>query len=104
MTEPTLPEYAHVRLVRHDPRGHVVELVLDRPEAHNALSTALAREIAAAWLSDELRDERVADTAGRVRPLRDAEPITTGHAHIENGKIRALLARQPDRFIPAGRF
>ncbi|MGH8894263.1 MAG: enoyl-CoA hydratase/isomerase family protein, partial [Actinomycetes bacterium] len=40
------PSYDHVTLRGHD--GHVVELVLDRPEAHNALSTAMARDIAAA--------------------------------------------------------
>ena len=40
--------YDHVRLTRHDEAGHLVELVLDRPEALNALSTALARDIAAA--------------------------------------------------------
>ena len=33
---------------RHGDRGDVAELVLDRPEAHNALSTAMARDIAAA--------------------------------------------------------
>jgi enoyl-CoA hydratase/carnithine racemase len=40
--------YDHVSLRRHDDRGHVVELVLNRAEAHNALSTAMARDIAAA--------------------------------------------------------
>lgn len=39
---------AHVRLVRHGERGHVVELVLDRPQALNAVSTALAHDLAAA--------------------------------------------------------
>lgn len=43
-----LPTYDHVTLHRHDDRGHVLELVLDRAEAHNALSTAMARDIAAA--------------------------------------------------------
>ena len=38
----------HVTVVRHGDGGHVAELVLDRAEAHNALSTAMAREIAAA--------------------------------------------------------
>jgi enoyl-CoA hydratase/carnithine racemase len=33
---------------RHGERGQVAELVLDRPEAHNALSTAMARDVAAA--------------------------------------------------------
>ena len=36
-----------VRIVRHDD-GHVAELVLDRPEAMNAVSTAMAESIAAA--------------------------------------------------------
>lgn len=40
-----LATYDHVTLRRHDT---VVELVLDRPRAHNALSTAMARDIAAA--------------------------------------------------------
>ena len=45
------PTYDYVTVTRHgDPsrRGHVAELVLDRAEAHNALSTAMARDIAAA--------------------------------------------------------
>jgi enoyl-CoA hydratase/carnithine racemase len=45
------PTYEHVTVVRHgDPvgRGRVAELVLDRAVAHNALSTAMARDIAAA--------------------------------------------------------
>ncbi len=42
------PTYDHVTVTRHGDRGHVAELVLDRPEAHNALSTAMARDFAAA--------------------------------------------------------
>lgn len=41
----TTTAYEHVTVHRHD---HVAELVLDRPEAHNALSTAMAGELAAA--------------------------------------------------------
>lgn len=37
--------YEHLAVRRHDT---VAELVLDRPEAHNALSTAMAREVVAA--------------------------------------------------------
>jgi enoyl-CoA hydratase/carnithine racemase len=37
----------HISVRRHGDRGHVVEIVLDRPAAHNALSTAMARELAA---------------------------------------------------------
>jgi enoyl-CoA hydratase/carnithine racemase len=40
--------YDHVRIETHDERGYVVELVLDRPQAHNALSTAMARQLASA--------------------------------------------------------
>jgi enoyl-CoA hydratase/carnithine racemase len=37
-----------VRIERHGADGHVAELVLDRPEAMNAVSTAMAEAIAAA--------------------------------------------------------
>ncbi|HEY7719641.1 MAG TPA: enoyl-CoA hydratase-related protein [Pedococcus sp.] len=37
-----------VRIERHGDGGHVAELVLDRPEAMNAVSTAMARAIGAA--------------------------------------------------------
>lgn len=40
--------YEHLTIRRHDT---VTELVLDRPEAHNALSTAMARELASACAS-----------------------------------------------------
>jgi enoyl-CoA hydratase/carnithine racemase len=40
--------YDFVTLRRHGDRGHVVELVLDRAEVHNALSTAMSRGIGAA--------------------------------------------------------
>jgi len=40
--------FDHLSVQRHGDQGHVVEIVLDRPEAHNALSTAMARELAAA--------------------------------------------------------
>jgi enoyl-CoA hydratase/carnithine racemase len=36
----------HISVRRHGDGGRVVEIVLDRPEAHNALSTAMARELA----------------------------------------------------------
>jgi enoyl-CoA hydratase/carnithine racemase len=38
----------HVTVVRHGEGGRVAELVLDRPAALNALSTAMARDIASA--------------------------------------------------------
>ena len=46
---PALASSANVRLVRHGDGGHVVEVVLDRAGALNALSTAFAAELRAAW-------------------------------------------------------
>jgi enoyl-CoA hydratase/carnithine racemase len=37
-----------VTITRHGPGGHVAELALDRPEAMNAVSTAMARDLGAA--------------------------------------------------------
>jgi enoyl-CoA hydratase/carnithine racemase len=42
------PTYQHVTVTRHGEHGYVAELALDRPEALNALSTDMARDIAAA--------------------------------------------------------
>jgi enoyl-CoA hydratase/carnithine racemase len=39
--------HQHISVRRHGDSGRVVEIVLDRPEAHNALSTAMARQLAA---------------------------------------------------------
>lgn len=47
-------DYDNVRLVRHG--AHVVELVLDRPEALNAVSTGMARDLASA--TRRLADDR----------------------------------------------
>jgi enoyl-CoA hydratase/carnithine racemase len=55
----------HVALHRH---GHVAELVLDRPEQHNALSTAMAEDIARACA--HLRD----DNTVRAVVLSSASP------------------------------
>lgn len=48
MTEPTAPARPTVTITRHGPGGHLAELALDRPEAMNAVSTRLARDLAAA--------------------------------------------------------
>jgi enoyl-CoA hydratase/carnithine racemase len=48
MSEAGSDRPAYVLLRRHGERGQVAELVLDRPQAHNALSTEMARQIAAA--------------------------------------------------------
>ena len=54
-----MSDFQYVTVRRHDDRdrrGYVVELVLDRAEAHNALSTAMAKELAAAT-AELARDE-----------------------------------------------
>jgi enoyl-CoA hydratase/carnithine racemase len=57
VSESAYGRYDHVTVRPHGERGHVVELVLDRPEAHNALSTAMAREVAAATRSLAAADD-----------------------------------------------
>ncbi|MGH8867861.1 MAG: enoyl-CoA hydratase/isomerase family protein [Actinomycetes bacterium] len=58
--------YEGVAVRRHGPRGHVAELILNRPEAHNALSTAMARGLARAT------DDLAADPAVRSVVLTSA--------------------------------
>lgn len=48
MTSPADPSQQFVTVLRHGDAGHVAEVVLDRPQAHNALSTEMARQLAAA--------------------------------------------------------
>jgi len=45
---PIAPDAPMVTVTRHGPRGHVAELALDRPEAMNAVSTQMARDLGAA--------------------------------------------------------
>ena len=58
----------HVIVVRPAGRPHVAELVLDRPEAHNALSTAMAHDLVAAAA------EVAADSSVRAVVLRSSAP------------------------------
>jgi enoyl-CoA hydratase/carnithine racemase len=57
-----------VRIERHGDGGHVAELVLDRPEAMNAVSTAMARAIASATT------ELAADESVRAVVLTSSHP------------------------------
>ena len=57
MSEPTYDFVAVRRHGERDGRAFVAELVLDRAEAHNALSTAMARDIAAATSALAADDE-----------------------------------------------
>lgn len=57
-----------LQITRHGEGGHVVELALDRPEAMNAISTALARELA------ETTDLLAADPEVRAVVLTSTHP------------------------------
>ena len=48
MSESSTPTRPMVMITRHGPGGHIAELSLDRPEAMNAVSTQMARELGAA--------------------------------------------------------
>lgn len=48
MSEPSTPTRVMVTITRHGSGGHVAELALDRPEAMNAVSTQMARDLASA--------------------------------------------------------
>jgi enoyl-CoA hydratase/carnithine racemase len=48
MSESNAPTRLLVTVIRHGPGGHIAELALDRPEAMNAVSTQLARDLGAA--------------------------------------------------------
>ena len=48
MSEPEKSTRPMVRITRHGPGDHIAELVLDRPEAMNAVSTQMARDLGAA--------------------------------------------------------
>lgn len=48
MSDVNAPIAPMVTITRHGPGGHIAELALDRPEAMNAVSTQLARDLGAA--------------------------------------------------------
>ena len=48
MSEPSTPTRPMATISRHGPGGHIAELTLDRPEAMNAVSTQMARDLGAA--------------------------------------------------------
>jgi len=57
-----------VTITRHGPGGHIAELVLDRPEAMNAVSTQMARDLGAACA------ELAADQGVRVVLVTSTSP------------------------------
>ncbi len=48
MSELRPPARPMVSITRHGPQGHIAELALDRPEAMNAMSTQMAKDLGAA--------------------------------------------------------
>ena len=88
-------EYEHLTVQRHDA---VAELVLDRPEALNALSTAMAHELAAACAA------LAADRAVRVVVLTSASAkafCVGADLKERNGYSDADLMRQRPAFRAA---
>jgi enoyl-CoA hydratase/carnithine racemase len=92
------PTHPHVAVLRHGPDGHVAELVLDRPEAHNALSTAMAQSIAAA------ASELAADPTVRAVVLSSSAPrafCVGADLKERNGFSDAQLLEQRPHFRAA---
>jgi len=48
VSEPNAPSRPMVTITRHGPDGYIAELTLDRPEAMNAVSTQMARDLGTA--------------------------------------------------------
>ena len=68
MSESSTPTRPMVMITRHGPGGHIAELALDRPEAMNAMSTQMARELGAACA------ELTADLDVRVVVITSTSP------------------------------
>ena len=86
-----------VRIERHGDGGHVAELVLDRPEAMNAVSTAMAQAIgdATAQLAqdDTVRAVVVSSTHGRAfcvgADLKERNALTDDELRAQRPLARA---------------
>jgi enoyl-CoA hydratase/carnithine racemase len=98
MTTASDGAFEHVTVRRHGDGDHVAELVLDRPKAHNALSTAMARELAAAAAA------LGADPGVRVVVLSSSSPkafCVGADLKERNGYTDADLMRQRPHFRAA---
>ena len=86
-----------VRVERHGEGGHVAELVLDRPEAMNAISTAMAQAIAAATrdlaAADEVRAVVVSSSRERAfcvgADLKERSSLTDEQLRAQRPLARA---------------
>ncbi len=68
MSELSSPTRPLVTITRHGPGGHIAELALDRPEAMNAVSTQMARDLSTAC------EELSADLGVRVVLVTSTSP------------------------------
>jgi enoyl-CoA hydratase/carnithine racemase len=82
-----------VRITRHGDGGHIAELALDRPEAMNAVSTQMARDLAAACaeLSADQRVRVVLVTSTSLRAFCVGADLKERNAFTDAD----LLAQRP---------
>lgn len=93
-----MSDFSHIALRYHGDRGVVAELVFDRPIAHNALSTAMAQEMAAAT------GVVAADPAVRALVVSSASPkafCVGADLKERNGFTDAQLLEQRPHFRAA---
>ncbi|MDQ1537919.1 MAG: hypothetical protein QOE58_2312 [Actinomycetota bacterium] len=121
MSEPNTPAAPHtaaphntaaapmVRVTRHGVGGFIAELALDRPEAMNAVSTQLARDLAAACgqLSDdqEVRVVMVTSTSSRAfcvgADLKERSTLSDADLMAQREVTRAAYSAVLNLPVPA---
>ena len=97
-----------VRIERHGDGGHVAELVLDRPEAMNAVSTAMAAAIAAATPSSPQTEVRAVVVSSHppkapsasAPTSRSATPSPTSELRAQRPVARAAYGGVLDLPVP----
>ena len=97
-----------VTVTRHGARGHVAELLLDRAEAHNALSTAMARDITAATAAlaadDGVRAVVVTSASGKAfcvgADLKERNGFTDADLMAQRPHFRAAFGGILDLPVP----
>jgi enoyl-CoA hydratase/carnithine racemase len=70
VSDPNAPTRPLVTITRHDPGGRIAELALDRPEAMNAVSTQMARDLGSAcaelWVDQGVRVVLITSTSPKA--------------------------------------
>jgi enoyl-CoA hydratase/carnithine racemase len=101
--------YRFLRIERHGAGGHVAELVLDRPEAMNAVSTAVAVELAAATAAlaadAEVRAVVLSSSAPKAfcvgADLKERNSFTDDDLRVQRPLARAAYRGVLDLLMPA---